>query len=103
VWRLWENRGYGTDGCGCRRRRGSRRVSSDVAARHSDRNAGRDGRDAEIAIDLADGKACRTGNRGRALALLGHLLDLGKLGKLHGVSRVLGVSCGKLSGPLLRG
>jgi hypothetical protein len=77
-------------------------VSSAVANRHSDRNAGRGGRDSEVAIDLANGEAGGTGNRGCALALLGHLLDLGRLGKLHGVFSNLSVSSRHFRGLLLR-
>jgi hypothetical protein len=77
-------------------------VFSAVASRRSDSNAGRGGRDAEVAIDLAGGEAGGAGDRGCALALLGHLLDLGALGKMHGVFRVLTVGSGKLCGLLLR-
>jgi hypothetical protein len=76
--------------------------STVVATRRSDSNAGRGGRDAEVAIDLAGGEAGAAGDRGCAFALLGHLLDLGALGKMHGVFRVLTVGSGKLCGLRLR-
>src|SRR3984885_2127849 len=91
-------RGFGlTCGCGrgsvgsCRSgdRRGVCRVSSAVASRHSNRNAGRCGRDAEVAIDLAEGEAGGIGNRGYALALLGHLLVLRTVGKTLGFVSIL--------------
>jgi hypothetical protein len=62
-----------------------------VSNRRSDSNVGRGGGDAEVAIDLAGGEAGSAGDRGCALGLLGHLLDLGALGKMHGVFRVLTV------------
>jgi hypothetical protein len=100
-------RGFGvTRGCGCCRcgcwRRGGGTVFSTVATRRSDSNAGRGGRDAEVAIDLAGGEAGGAGDRGCALALPGHLLDPGALGKMHGVFRVLTVGFGNLCGPLMR-
>jgi hypothetical protein len=75
---------------------------STVATRQSDSNAGRRGRDAEVAIDIVDGEACGAGDRGYALALLRHLLDLGALGKMDGVFRGLTVGSGKLCGLLPR-
>jgi hypothetical protein len=77
-------------------------VSSTVATRHRDSNAGRGGRDAEVTINLAGGKAGGASDRGCALALLGQLLDLSALGKLHGVLRVLTAAYGKLCRLLLR-
>ena len=74
-----------------------------MAARDNNLNAGSACRDAEVAINLADGEARGTGNRGRALALLSHLHDLGDLGELHCVSCILGAGCRYLCGLLRRG
>jgi hypothetical protein len=48
-------------------------VFSTVATRRSDSNAGRGGRDTEVAIDLTDGEAGGRGDHRCALTLLGHL------------------------------
>jgi hypothetical protein len=73
-------------------------VFSAMAMRRGEGNAGGSGQYAEVAIDLADREIGSAGDRGCALTLLGHLLDLGKLGKLHDVFSILRFGSGKLCG-----